>query len=48
METKTATEMMLEYRVYTDAIEKMYVETKMRERMGGDKGIHIPNTIYKD
>lgn len=41
METKTVTEMLLEYRVYTDAIEKMYIETKMRNLMGGDKGIHM-------
>ena len=33
--------MMSEYRVYTDKIEKMYVEKKMRERMGGDRGIHF-------
>ena len=41
METKTLTQMMSEYRVYTDKIEKMYVEKKMRERMGGDRGIHL-------
>ena len=33
--------MMSEYRVYTDKIEKMYVEKKMRERMGGDRGVHL-------
>ena len=48
METKTLTEMMLEYRLFTDKIQEMYAETKMRNLMGGDKGIHIPNTIYKD
>jgi hypothetical protein len=41
METKTLTQMISEYRVYTDKIEKMYVEKKMRERMGGDRGIHF-------
>jgi len=41
METKTLTQMMSDYRVYTDKIEKMYVEKKMRERMGGDRGIHF-------
>jgi hypothetical protein len=41
METKTVTQMMVEYRVYTDKIERMYVEKKMRERMGGDRGIHL-------
>jgi hypothetical protein len=41
METKTLTQMMSEYRVYTDKIERMYVEKKMRERMGGDRGIHF-------
>lgn len=41
METKTLTEMMLEYRVFTDKIQEMYVETKMRNLMGGDKGIHM-------
>jgi len=41
METKTVTQMMVEYRVYTDKIEKMYVEKKMRERMGGDRGVHL-------
>lgn len=41
METKTLTQMMSEYRVYTDKIEKMYVEKKMRERMGGDRGVHF-------
>ena len=41
METKTVTQMMVEYRVYTDKIEKMYVEKKMMERMGGDRGIHF-------
>jgi len=41
METKTLTQMMSEYRVYTDKIEKMYVEKKMRDSMGGDRGIHL-------
>ena len=41
METKTLTQMMSDYRVYTDKIERMYVEKKMRERMGGDRGIHF-------
>jgi hypothetical protein len=41
METKTLTQMMSEYRVYTDKIERMYVEKKMRERMGGDRGVHF-------
>jgi hypothetical protein len=41
METKTLTDYMVEYRVYTDKIERMYVENKMRERMGGDRGIHL-------
>jgi len=41
METKTVTQMMVEYRIYTDLIEKMYVETKMRESMGGDRGVHM-------
>jgi hypothetical protein len=41
METKTLTQMMSEYRVYTDKIERMYVEKKMRERMGGDRGVHL-------
>ena len=41
METKTLTQMMSEYRVYTDKIEKMYVEKKMRDSMGGDRGIHF-------
>ena len=41
METKTLTQMMSEYHVYTDKIEKMYVEKKMRERMGGDRGVHL-------
>ena len=48
METKTLTEMMLEYRLFTDKIQEKYTETKMRNLMGGDKGIHIKNTIYKD
>ena len=48
METKTLTQMMLEYRVFTDKIQEMYAEPKMRNLMGGDRGIHIPNTIYKD
>ena len=33
--------MMSEYRVYTDKIEKMYVEKKMRDSMGGDRGVHL-------
>jgi len=41
MATKTLTQMMSEYRVYTDKIEKMYVKKKMRERMGGDRGVHF-------
>ena len=41
METKTLTDYMVEYRVYTDKIEKMDVEKKMRERMGGDRGVHF-------
>jgi hypothetical protein len=41
METKTVTQMMVEYRVFTDKIEKMYVEKKMRDSMGGDRGIHF-------
>jgi hypothetical protein len=41
METKTLTDYMVEYRVYTDKIERMYVEKKMRERMGGDRGVHL-------
>ena len=41
METKTLTQMMSEYRVYTDKIERMYVEKKMRDSMGGDSGIHF-------
>ena len=41
METKTLTQMMSDYRVYTDKIERMYVEKKMRERMGGDRGVHF-------
>ena len=41
METKTLTQMMSDYRVYTDKIEKMYVEKKMRDSMGGDRGIHF-------
>ena len=41
METKTLTQMMSEYRVYTDKIERMYVEKKMRDSMGGDRGIHF-------
>jgi hypothetical protein len=41
METKTLTQMMSEYRVYTDKIEKMYVEKKMRDSMGGDRGVHL-------
>ena len=48
METKTLTQMMLEYRLFTDKIQEMYAETKMRNLMGGDTGIHIPNTIYED
>ena len=41
METKTLTQMMSDYRVYTDKIERMYVEKKMRDSMGGDRGIHF-------
>ena len=41
METKTLTDYMVEYRVFTDKIERMYVEKKMRERMGGDRGVHL-------
>ena len=41
METKTVTQMMVEYRVFTDKIEKMYVEKKMRDSMGGDRGVHF-------
>jgi hypothetical protein len=41
METKTVTQMMVEYRVFTDKIEKMYVEKKMRDSIGGDRGIHL-------
>lgn len=41
METKTLTDMMLEYRLFTDKIEAKYQETRIRERMGGDKGIHM-------
>jgi hypothetical protein len=41
METKTLTQMMSEYRVFTDTIEKMYVEKKMRDSMGGDSGVHM-------
>ena len=41
METKTLTQMMSEYRVFTDKIEKMYVEKKMRDSMGGDRGVHF-------
>jgi hypothetical protein len=41
METKTVTQMMVEYRLFTDKIERMYVEKKMRESMGGDRGVHL-------
>jgi hypothetical protein len=41
METKTLTQMMSEYRVYTDKIEVKYQEKKMRDSMGGDRGIHF-------
>ena len=41
METKTLTDYLVEYRVFTDKIEKMYVEKKMRDSMGGDRGIHF-------
>ena len=41
METKTLTQMMSEYRAFTYKIERMYVEKKMRDSMGGDRGIHF-------
>jgi hypothetical protein len=41
MEIKTLTDYLVEYRAFTDKIERMYVEKKMRERMGGDRGIHF-------
>jgi hypothetical protein len=41
METKTLTDYLVEYRAFTDKIEKMYVEKKMRDSMGGDRGIHF-------
>ena len=41
METKTLTQMMSDYRVYTDKIEVKYQEKKMRDSMGGDRGIHF-------
>jgi hypothetical protein len=40
METKTLTDYMVEYRVFTDKIDKKYKEFKMRESIGGDRGIH--------
>jgi hypothetical protein len=40
METKTLTDYMVEYRVFTDKIDNKYKEFKMRESMGGDRGIH--------
>ena len=41
METKTLTQMMSDYRVYTDKIEVKYQEKKMRDSMGGDRGIYF-------
>jgi hypothetical protein len=41
MEIKTLTDYLVEYRAFTDKIERMYVEKKMRDSMGGDRGIHL-------
>jgi len=40
METKTLTDYLVEYRAFTDKIEAKYQEKKMRDSMGGDRGIH--------
>jgi hypothetical protein len=45
METKTLTQMMVEYRLFTDKIEEKYQETKMRNLMGGDRGVHLGYNI---
>jgi len=41
METKTLTDYLVEYRAFTDKIEVKYQEKKMRDSMGGDRGIHF-------
>lgn len=41
MEIKTLTDYLVEYRAFTDKIEVKYQEKKMRDSMGGDRGIHF-------
>jgi len=41
MEIKTLTDYLVEYRAFTDKIEVKYQEKKMRDSMGGDRGVHL-------